>query len=130
MSYAADDFTIEGESEHWRGLCISKQANMCLDTLKNITFGVYDDAATAHYGSLGLGFGKGVNSNDSNVVDELVLQGVTQAKAFGLALGTNNGINDGSLVLGGIDTKKFSGALQRVPVIDPPKFPFEYSEYR
>ncbi|KAK9422946.1 putative Aspartic peptidase domain-containing protein [Seiridium unicorne] len=113
LDYSADDFTIDGEN-----------------TLKNITLGVYNYANTANYGSLGLGFGQGVNSNRSNVVDELVLQGVTQAKAFGLALGTNNGPNEGSLVLGGIDTKKFSGALQRVPVIDPPTYPFDYSEYR
>ncbi|KAK6077426.1 secreted aspartic proteinase [Seiridium cupressi] len=99
------------------------------DTLKNITLGVYNYANTANYGSLGLGFGQGVNSNRSNVVDELVSQGATQAKAFGLSLGTNNGPNEGSLVLGGIDTKKFSGALQRVPVIDPPTYPFDYSEY-
>jgi hypothetical protein len=113
-----------------RTTALPNQANLRLDTLKNITFGVYDDANTVHYGSLGLGFGKGVNSNQSNVVDELVSQGVTKAKAFGLALGTNDGPNEGSLTLGGVDSKKFSGALQRVPIIDPPKYPFKYSEYR
>ncbi|KAH6653125.1 aspartic peptidase domain-containing protein [Truncatella angustata] len=113
LNYASDDFTIAGEN-----------------TLKNITFGVYDDASTRNYGSLGLGFGQGVNSNYSNVVDELVLQGVTQTRAFSLALGTNDSPNDGSLVLGGIDSKKFSGALQKVPVIEPPTYPIDYSEYR
>ncbi|KAI1855343.1 hypothetical protein JX265_006514 [Neoarthrinium moseri] len=113
LVHYADDLTIQGE-----------------DTLKNVTFGVYEYPSAVHSGSLGLGFGRGVNSNHSNVVDELVSQGVMQTKAFGLALGTGHSLNEGSLVLGGVDTKKFAGALQKVPIIDPPKYPFDYEEFR
>lgn len=66
------------------------------------------------FGALGLGFGKGVNSNRSNIVDELVAQGITRTKAFSLALGPYHS-EEGSLILGGVDTKKSSGSLQRMP---------------
>lgn len=99
-------------------------------TLKNVTIGVYDYHTGSENGALGLGWGRGVNTNHSTIVDELVDQGVVQTKAFGLALGDKDGLEGGSLVLGGVDTKKFSGALQKVPVIEPPLYPFDYSEYR
>jgi hypothetical protein len=71
-----------------------------------------------------------VNTNSSSsIIDELVAQGISQTKAFSLALGTD-GINEGSLIFGGVDTKKFSGALQKVPIVDPPKSPIGYNDYR
>lgn len=94
-----------------------------------MTFGVNSGPNMDTYGYLGLGFGQGVNSNRSNFVDELVNQNVTQTKAFGLAIGTADDKDGGSLVLGGVDTKKFSGALQHLPILDPPDDE-GYSEYR
>ena len=75
----------------------------------------------------GLGFGKGVNSNDSSIIDEFVDQNVIEAKAFSLASGPY-GSKEGSLILGGIDTKKFSGSLERRPVVDAPEFTFKFNQ--
>ncbi|RYP19662.1 hypothetical protein DL765_003255 [Monosporascus sp. GIB2] len=109
LSYYADDLTIQGG-----------------ETLKNVTFGLYDYSST-QLGVLGLGFGKGVNSNHSNIIDELVDQGHIQTRAFSLALGPLRS-EEGSLILGGVDTKKFSGPLQRLPIVDPPEFGFNYHQ--
>lgn len=79
------------------------------------------------FGALGLGFGKGVNSDQPNIIDELVSQGAIQTKAFSLALGSH-GPEEGSLILGGIDTKKFAGSLQRLPLVDPPEFTFDFNQ--
>lgn len=95
-----------------------------------MTIGIYDYHKGSKNGALGLGWGRGMNSNYSSIVDELVDQGVVQTKAFGLALGDQDGLEGGSLVLGGVDTKKFSGALQKVPVIEPSAYPIDYSEFR
>ncbi|RYP75330.1 hypothetical protein DL771_002426 [Monosporascus sp. 5C6A] len=85
----------------------------------------YADDLTIQGG--GLGFGKGVNSNRSNIIDELVDQGLIQTRAFSLALGPLRS-EEGSLIFGGVDTKKFSGPLQRLPVVDPPEFGFDYNK--
>ena len=95
-----------------------------------MTVGIYDYNRKLETGALGLGWGRGVNSNFSSIVDELVDQGVVQTKAFGLALGDKDGLEGGSLVLGGVDTKKFSGALQKVSVVAAPVNKKYYSEYR
>ncbi|RYP89167.1 hypothetical protein DL770_004539 [Monosporascus sp. CRB-9-2] len=110
LTYYADDSTIQGG-----------------ETLKNDTFGLYDYPTMSQLGVLGLGFGKGVNSNSSNIIDELVDQGLIQTRAFSLTLGSLRS-EEGSLILGGVDTKKFSGPLQRLPVVDPPDFRFDYHQ--
>lgn len=95
--------------------------------MKNITFGVFDHPNSDQFGALGLGFGKGVNSDRSNIVDELVAQGFTQTKAFSLSLGPY-GSEEASLILGGVDTKKFSGSLQRMPIVDGPEFDYDFNQ--
>lgn len=81
-------------------------------------------------GSLGLGFGRGVNTNGSaNIMDYLVDQDIIASKSFGLTLGGND-TRAGSLILGGLDTKKFAGPLHKVPIADAPKWPFKFDEYR
>lgn len=69
---------------------------------------------------LGLGPGESSSTNppEPSILDNLKAHGLIGAKAFGLTLG---GDDSGSLVLGGVDTKKFSGALTRVPVLVAPK---------
>ncbi|RYP38600.1 hypothetical protein DL767_002536 [Monosporascus sp. MG133] len=110
LAYYADDLTIQGG-----------------ETLKNVAFGLYDYPTTSQPGVLGLGFGKGVNSNRSGIIDELVDQGLIQTRAFSLALGPLRS-EEGSLTLGGVDTKKFSGPLQRLPVVDAPEYRFDYHQ--
>ncbi|KAH8592299.1 aspartic peptidase domain-containing protein [Bisporella sp. PMI_857] len=112
LMYYADDFTIGGSA-----------------ALKNITVGISDYPTTIQYGSLGLGFGKGINSNHSNIIDELQGQGITKTKAFSLTLDQND-IDKGSLIFGGVDTKKFGGALQKRPIQPAPDKRSSFDEYR
>jgi Eukaryotic aspartyl protease len=81
------------------------------------------------YGSLGLGFGKGFNTNRSNIIDELFDQGVTETKAFSITLAKDD-IDQGSLIFGGVDTKKFAGSLYPQPIVAAPDYYFGYNEYR
>lgn len=112
FSYYADDFTI-GDGAR----------------LENVTFGLDDFPTSMQFGTLGLGFGKGVNTNASSMMDNLAAQGVIDTKAFAISLGRNT-TDDGALILGGVDTKKFAGPLHRIPIADPPTYPFDYDEYR
>ena len=95
--------------------------------MNNVTFGVNTYPRTEQYGVLGLGFGKGVNTENMSIIDELVDQNVIEAKAFSLASGPY-GSTEGSLIFGGVDTKKFSGALERRPIVDPPEFDFKFNQ--
>ena len=97
------------------------------ETLKNITFGVFTFPKSEQYGVLGLGFGKGVNTENMSIIDELVDQDIIEARAFSLASGPY-GSAEGLLILGGVDTKKFSGELERRPIVDPPEFTFEFNQ--
>lgn len=67
---------------------------------------------------MGLSFGNGHGGLTYNTfLDNLQQQNVTNVKAFSMALGdlyTNNG---GMVVFGGVDTKKFTGALHHIPLI-------------
>lgn len=58
-----------------------------------------------------MGHGKGFNINYNNLVDELYDQGITYSRVFSVALGTKDAGNRGTVIFGGIDTKKYSGNL-------------------
>ncbi|CAN8100372.1 unnamed protein product [Discula destructiva] len=88
---------------------------------KNLTavqFGKATESQDLSEGILGLGFGDNVNLNYSNFVDALQEQGVTNTKAFSVALGTS-ATAGGNIVFGGVDTKKFSGSLAALPIAAP-----------
>ena len=51
------------------------------------------------------------------LVDNLAIQNVTNSRAYSIALGSMNS-STGALVFGGIDTKKFTGKLAKLPVVD------------
>ncbi|RYP11393.1 hypothetical protein DL764_000047 [Monosporascus ibericus] len=55
------------------------------------------------------------------------IRGLIQTRAFSLALVPLRS-EEGPLIFGGVDTKKFSGPLQRLPVVDPPDFRFDYHQ--
>lgn len=78
--------------------------------MTDVQFGVATASQDLNEGILGLGFGKDVNLNYSNFVDQLAAQGVTNTKAFSVALGTSDTAG-GNIIFGGVDTKKFSGSL-------------------
>lgn len=88
---------------------------------KNLTavqFGKATASQDLNEGILGLGFGNGVNLNYSNFVDALQQQGLTNTKAFSVALG-NSDTAGGTIVFGGVDTKKFSGSLAAMDIQAP-----------
>jgi hypothetical protein len=67
------------------------------------------------FGICGVGHGVNYNTQYNNLVDELAAQGVTNSKAFSVALGSESANNGGVVVFGGVDTKKFTGKLQQFP---------------
>jgi hypothetical protein len=74
------------------------------------------------FGFLGLGFSVNesvTHDHATGILDALTEQGLIGARAFGITFG--DGYDSPSLVLGGVDTKKFSGPLAKVPLIDPPQ---------
>ncbi|KAH6662634.1 aspartic peptidase domain-containing protein [Plectosphaerella plurivora] len=89
-----------------------------LETLKNVSFHVQTDPAFLYYGILGLDYGLGFNTYTPTTLDSLVDQNIIASKSFSLALG---GPDDdvGSLIFGGIDTKKFTGTLHKLPSKKP-----------
>lgn len=87
-------------------------------TLTSMQFGKATASQDLNEGILGLGFGEGVNLNYSNFVDTLQEQGLTNTKAFSVALG-NSDTAGGTIVFGGVDTKKFSGSLASMDIAAP-----------
>ncbi|KAJ4418583.1 hypothetical protein N0V82_005469 [Gnomoniopsis sp. IMI 355080] len=83
--------------------------------LTKVQFGKATASEDLNEGILGLGFGDGVNLNYSNFVDALQEQGLTNTKAFSVALG-NSDTAGGTIVFGGVDTKKFSGSLASMDI--------------
>lgn len=86
--------------------------------LSSVQFGKATASQDLNEGILGLGFGNGVNLNYSNFVDALQQQGLTNTKAFSVALG-NSDTAGGTIVFGGVDTKKFSGSLATMDIQSP-----------
>ncbi len=103
--------------------------------LKQVTFGVAIASEDAAVPIMGVGFGNGYNTEYDNIIDELALQGVTNSRAFSVALGSIDGIaastgvnktedpgdniSNGVVIFGGIDTKKFTGPLYKFQNLPP-----------
>ncbi|POS69200.1 candidapepsin-8 [Diaporthe helianthi] len=87
-------------------------------TMTGVQFGVATASQGLNEGILGLGFGRGVNLNYSNFVDQLATQGVTKTRVFSVALGTSDTAG-GNIIFGGVDTKKFSGSLATSTIQSP-----------
>lgn len=86
--------------------------------LTKVQFGKATASQDLNEGILGIGFGNGVNLNYSNFIDALQEQGITNTKAFSVALG-NSDTAGGTIVFGGVDTKKFSGSLASMDIASP-----------
>lgn len=86
--------------------------------LTDVQFGKATASQDLNEGILGLGFGKGTNLNYSNFVDALQEQGLTNTKAFSVALGDSD-TEGGTIVFGGVDTKKYSGSLASMSIQSP-----------
>lgn len=82
-------------------------------------FGVATASEELNEGILGLGFGEGFNLDYPNLIDDLASQKLIDTKAFSVALGSVDEDNGGTLIFGGVDTKKFTGPLVSNPILKP-----------
>lgn len=92
-------------------------------------FGVATDSQFASIGILGAGPNlSGWTSSYPLVIDNLAKQGFINSRAFSLDI---RGLDSdrGSVIYGGIDTKKFSGPLVKRPIIPAASSPDGYTRY-
>ncbi|KAJ3554765.1 hypothetical protein NPX13_g10524 [Xylaria arbuscula] len=87
--------------------------------LQDMQFGVAVDTVDEFSGILGIGHGVNVTIPYKNMIDQLADQGVTDTKAFSLALGSKSE-QEGVIIFGGLDKSKFYGTLQTQPIIQGP----------
>ncbi|KAI1456710.1 acid protease [Annulohypoxylon moriforme] len=112
IQYVADDIGLTGTNSK----------------LKAVQFGVAMDTVDEFAGILGIGHGINVTTNYNNFIDELAAQGVTGTKAFSLALGSKDE-QEGVVIFGGLDTGKFTGTLQTLPIIPASQSPDKVPRY-
>lgn len=106
IQYIKDDIGFEGSNV----------------TLKDVQFGAATATVDEFSGILGIGHGVNVTTTYPNFIDELQMQGVTETKAFSLALGSKSE-QEGVIIFGGIDTGKFAGTLMSQPIIPAAQSP-------
>lgn len=89
-------------------------------TLKDLQFGVARHSLDLYEGILGLGFSR--NARYTTFVDAVAQQKAAggTGRVFSIALGSANQPNAGTLVLGGLDTNRYTGALGALPILAPP----------
>ncbi|KAL7935850.1 aspartic peptidase domain-containing protein [Trichoderma chlorosporum] len=97
-------------------------------TMKQVQFGVASSSTDEFSGILGIGAGDGFNTDYPNFVDELASQGVTNTKAFSLALGSK-AEEEGVIIFGGVDTGKFAGKLATLPIVPADDSPDGVARY-
>jgi hypothetical protein len=81
-------------------------------------------------GIMGIGWGYNKDTTYYNIIDQLAARGVTHSRAFSLDLASidvaqvalscfsnTQLIILGAIIFGGIDTMKYSGALEKRPII-------------
>lgn len=90
--------------------------------LKGVQFGVATSTTDEFSGILGLGHGEGVALEYKNLIDQLEDQGITDTKAFSLALGGKEE-QEGMIIFGGLDTGKFNDTFATLPIIPPEDSP-------
>ncbi|XDG00430.1 hypothetical protein ABKA04_000045 [Annulohypoxylon sp. FPYF3050] len=112
VQYVSDDIALAGTNSK----------------LKGVQFGVAMDTVDEFAGILGIGHGVNVTINYKNFIDELAAQGVTGTKAFSLALGSKDE-QEGVVIFGGLDTGKFTGTLQTLPIIPASQSPDKVPRY-
>lgn len=92
-------------------------------------FGVATDSEFAVTGIMGAGPQlRSWKSDYPMVLDNLVAQGFIKSRAFSLDIRSIRS-NRGSVVFGGIDTKKFSGPLEKRPIIPAAESPDKLIRY-
>ncbi|TGO68733.1 hypothetical protein BOTNAR_0020g00030 [Botryotinia narcissicola] len=97
-------------------------------TLKKLQFGVASGSNRMFAGIMGVSWGLGLGTGYYNIIDQLALQGLTKTRAFAMDLG-NVDTASGSIIFGGLDTKKYYGSLIKNPIIPFYQSPDGYPRY-
>ncbi len=87
--------------------------------MKDVIFGLGETSKDLSFGIAGVGHGYGFNTEYKNLVDELASQGITNSRAFSVALASKDASNGGVVVFGGLDTRKFTGPLYKFENLPP-----------
>ncbi|PVH85072.1 acid protease [Cadophora sp. DSE1049] len=96
-------------------------------TITNLQFGWADTTTSMFAGILATSYGYEL-AGYYCLLDEMYVQGIINSRAFSLDLG-NVDSAAGSILFGGIDTKKFTGSLEKCPIIAPGSSPDGYLRY-
>ncbi|KAK4229253.1 aspartic peptidase domain-containing protein [Podospora fimiseda] len=92
-------------------------------------FGVSYDSTAAVVSTLGLGPDlNGFTASYPLFLDNMVNQGLINSRAFSLDLKSFGG-SGGSIIFGGVDTKKFQGELVKLPIIPGSQTPDATTRY-
>ncbi|KAJ5033565.1 uncharacterized protein L3040_008677 [Drepanopeziza brunnea f. sp. 'multigermtubi'] len=76
-----------------------------------------------------LGVGPGIElTGYPTLVDNLAIQNITNSRAFSIDLRAYD-TEAGAVIFGGIDTGKYIGALQKLPIIPPGEAPDKFARY-
>ncbi|KAE9366455.1 acid protease [Stipitochalara longipes BDJ] len=96
-------------------------------TVTGQQFGVASSSYEFPNGLMGIGPGIELTGYP-NIIDNLATQGITQSRAFSLDLrGVDS--SSGAIIFGGIDTTKYTGALEKRPIIPAAQSPDQYDRY-
>lgn len=124
-SFLGGDHLVLGGKKQNQHLLTSNTASRISQQL----FGVATDSEFASIGILGAGPSlSGWTNSYPLVIDNLAKQGFINSRAFSLDI---RGLDSdrGSVIYGGIDTKKFSGPLVKRPIIPAASSPDGYTRY-
>jgi hypothetical protein len=96
-------------------------------TITGQQFGVATSSTELPNGLMGVGPGVELTGYPT-IIDTLVTEGFTQSRAFSLDL---RGVDTptGSIIFGGVDTTKYTGALEKLPIIPKAQSPDDYDRY-
>lgn len=90
-------------------------------------FGVATDSEFSSVGIMGAGPAlEGWENRYPLIIDNLAAQGFINSRAFSLDIRTLQSAR-GSVVFGGIDTKKYSGSLEKLPIVPAASSPDGYT---
>ncbi|KAF7960908.1 hypothetical protein EAE96_000580 [Botrytis aclada] len=84
-------------------------------TLKKLQFGVASGSNQMFAGIMGVSWGLGYTTDYYNILDQLALKGLTKTSVFAIDFG-NVDTASGSIIFGGLDTKKYYGSLIKNPI--------------
>lgn len=98
-------------------------------SLAKTQFGTATTSQQMMQGILGVGLGNGfLTMNYNSLIDQLWSQGAIASRAFSVDLASID-VAQGPMIFGAIDTMKYSGSLQKLPIISYTAAPQNYPRY-